>query len=518
MTDRPAGPAPRDLDGAKRAAKRLRKSLAADDAAAIARFRAVFGARKPPAAATHADCLHVVAREAGAESWPRLKLAVETAALTREERVAALERAVFNGNVHMLDRLLALDPSLADAHLGLQLALVRHEAALAALARDPSLAMVRIGRRWPIHHLCFSKMHLRRPDVVEAMIALLDALLAAGADIDRGYPAEPGSEHGFSPLYGALGHAGNLRLAEALLARGADPNDNESLYHATELPTLDGVRLLFAHGARIGHTNALFRMLDFESPEGLALFLANGVDPNAPPCRHPSAEPMDARNALHHAIIRGRSGVIGALLVDHGVDTEARFDGRTAHALAVACGNRSMAAMLEARGLAGPLSDTERFLALIGAGDAEGARRLLTANPALRDGLTERDLAWPTTLAMHADSLPVLRLMAELGFDPDRKGESDGPPIQSAAWWGHPDIVAFYIGLGADLETENMFGAGALGTAIHGSTNCPGREAGDYLRCVMLLVDAGARIRPEKGHLEMGSEAVTLFLEERLES
>ncbi len=114
------------------------------------------------------------------------------------------------------------------------------------------------------------------------MIALLDALLEAGADVDQGFPAEPASDHRLTALYGAIGHAGNIRLAEALLDRGADPNDNESLYHATELPDLDGVRLLLAHGAEIGTTNAFYRMLDRESTEGVRLFLANGADPNSP--------------------------------------------------------------------------------------------------------------------------------------------------------------------------------------------------------------------------------------------
>ncbi len=150
---------PRSLDGAKRAAKSLRRALIDGDPAAVARFRSVFGNRKTPESATHADCLHVVAREAGAESWPRLKLAAETAALTREQRIAALERAVANGNFLMVDRLVSLDAALEDAHLGLQLAFARRDAALAALARDPSLAITPIGRRWPIHHLCFSKVH-----------------------------------------------------------------------------------------------------------------------------------------------------------------------------------------------------------------------------------------------------------------------------------------------------------------------------------------------------------------------
>ncbi len=517
-TDTPAERRPQYLDSAKKAAKALRRALAAGDAAARDRFRAVFGDRKGPDQAVHADCLHVIAREAGAESWPRLKLAVETAALSRADRITALERAIANGAFHRVDRLLALDPSLVDAHLGLQLAFARRDAVRAALDRDPSLAVTPIGRRWPLHHLCFSKLHQRDPGAVEAMVALLDALLSAGADINQGFPAELGSDHQLSALYGALGHAGNLALAQALLARGANPNDNESLYHATELETLDGVRLLFAHGAEIGRTNAFFRMLDRENPDGVRLFLANGADPNAPVYDHPTDRPKDRRNALHHAILRGRSGDIGTVLVDHGVDLAARFDGRTPYALAIACGNRSMAEMLAGRGADTALAPAETFLAAIAADDADRARTILAEHPEVWNALTPRDRQRQTDLAMAADSLPILRLMADLGFDPNHPGESDMPPIHAAAWWGHADTVAFYIGLGVDLERVNMFGGAALGTAIHGSTNCPGRETGDYLRCVQRLVEAGARIVPEAGHLEMGTEEVTAYLEDRLDA
>ena len=65
---------------------------------------------------------------------------------------------------------------------------------------------------------------------------------------------------------------------------------------------------------------------------------------------HPTGTPADARNALHHAVMRGRSGTIGALLIDHGADVGARFDGRTPYALAALWGNQSMMEMLQARG------------------------------------------------------------------------------------------------------------------------------------------------------------------------
>lgn len=458
----------------------------------------------------------MIAREAGAESWPRHKLAVETAAMTRAERIGQLERAIAGGNFPLMDRLLALDPTLVDAHFGLQLALARTGAALDALSHAPDLATTTIGARWPIHHLCFSRIHERHAEAPAAMIVLLDALLAAGADVNQGYPAEPGSDHTLSPLYGALGHAGNLTLAEALLARGADPNDNESLYHATERETLDGVRMLLANGAQIGTTNAFYRLLDRESPEGVALFLAHGADPNDPVYRHPGGIPGDDRSALHHAILRGRSAAIGRLMIDAGVDLHARFDGRSPYALALATGNRAMAELLAEHGVVTPLTTTEAFLAAIARVDEAEAHRLLATHPSLWDRLTDRERGRATDLAICRDHLPVLRLMAALGFDPNRKGESDMPPIHAAAWWGSPEVVGFYLSLEVDLETVNMFGGDALGTAIHGSTNCPGRDRGDYPACVAQLLDAGATIRPDRGHLEVGSEEVTALLEERL--
>ena len=513
-----ADPPSVSLEVARQAARTLRTALARKDGKAIARFREIYGGEKDVEAATLGDCLNVVAREAGAESWSSLRTAVDIAGLDGTQRAAMLARAVANGNFGLVDRLLSLDPSLADAHLGIQLALVRTDAALHAISADPTRAATPIGGRWPIHYLCFSKLHQRAPETRESMIVLLDALLAAGADVNQRCPVAPGADHELSALYGAIGHAENLPLAEALLQRGADPNDNESLYHATELPNLDGVRLLFAHGAKIAFTNAFYRMLDRESLDGVRLFLENGANPNDALYAHPSETPADPRNALHHAIIRGRSGDVGALLIDHGVDTTARYDGRAPYALAVACGNASMARMLENRNLATPLSDAERFLACIANLDAEGARALLAARPGLWQDLTDSDLERPATLAMTAEALPMLRLMAELGFDPNRRGESDSPPIHSAAWWGHADIVAMYVGLGVDLEIRNMFGGTALGTAIHGSMNCPGRDDGDYPRCVGLLLEAGAQILPEQGHLEMGSEVVTALLDDRMEA
>lgn len=106
-----------DIARAKRDAKRLKTALMQNDPTAISRFDAVFNThslkdRKPAKNATHADCLHVIAREAGAPSWPRLKLAIETALMHRKQRLSTLFRAAMKGNFLLINRLLELDLTL----------------------------------------------------------------------------------------------------------------------------------------------------------------------------------------------------------------------------------------------------------------------------------------------------------------------------------------------------------------------------------------------------------------------
>lgn len=372
-----------------------------------------------------------------------------------------------------------------------------------------------------ISALCFSKCYRHQPvpeAFINRQIRMLDLLLDAGAGIDTRVPAAPGSDHGLSLLYGALGHAGNLKLAKALLERGANPDDNESLYHATELPDLDGVRLMFSYGATIAHTNAFYRLLDRETPEGVQLFLDHSADPNAPPYQHPTTEPIDARNALHHAIIRGRSAEICQMLITAGVDATKSYNGRSPFALASSCGNQDVARLLERLGYADELDPASQLMAAISAADKVTARKLLHDHPHLVASLSQDDLSRQTDLAMRADSLPVLAMMIDLGFDINIKGEGDSPPIHSAAWWGHPEIVELYINAGARLDLINMQGGDTLATAIHGSAHCPAREHGDYIAVVTALLDAGAVIKPDQGHLDIGSDAVTLLLESRLEA
>ncbi len=264
------------LNDLRRQARRLARAVKAGEPEAVTRAAAVFPDGR---SLRHADALHVIAREAGHASWPKLKFATELRAMDRAQRAERLKIALYLGQDWIVRDLMAAEPSLGRADLGLSCALCDIVGVRAALAEDPGVATQAVGIRTPILHLAFSRHFRAAPGREADMIAVAEALLAHGADVNDSYPAEPVSPHRLSALYGAIGHAGNLALAAWLLDHGASPDDNESLYHATELGHLDGVRLLLRHGACTQGTNALARMLDFDNLDGVRLLLEHGADP-----------------------------------------------------------------------------------------------------------------------------------------------------------------------------------------------------------------------------------------------
>ena len=182
----------------------------------------------------HADFLHVIARTEGFRTWPEMKLAVETQGLDRAAKQARLRMALFQGQHWVVSRLIADTPDLAEGQFGLLCALFDRAGVEAMLAEDPSLATRMIAPRRPILHLAFSQHLQAQPELEADMLVIAELLSAHGADVNDSFMFD-GSTDPLSALYGALGHAGNLPLARWLLDHGAEPNDNESLYHATEL-------------------------------------------------------------------------------------------------------------------------------------------------------------------------------------------------------------------------------------------------------------------------------------------
>ncbi|MEL6169636.1 MAG: ankyrin repeat domain-containing protein [Pseudomonadota bacterium] len=474
------------LDTLRRQAKALRRAFVAGDPAAAARVRAVLPEVLELA---HTGALLVVAREAGFKSWPKLKFAHEIASLDRNARAEKLKNALFLGQTWMVDALLQADPELGSANFGLEVALYRLGGVAARLARDPAAATRLVGVRSPMLHLAFSRYHRAAPELSDAALGIAELLVRHGADVNDSYPSEPGSAHRLSALYGALGHAGNLRLAAWLLERGADPNDDESLYHSTELGHTDGLKLLLAHGARPEGTNALPRAMDFDDVAAVRLLLEAGADPNEGVADHPSGQPNIVIPGLHQAARRRCSAEIAELLIAHGADGTAVHKGHTAYALARIHGNRAIADVLKRHGQATKLDPLEAALAACAEGHVPFGRPLSGLDPNSEDARTL------TRVILWEDRLDHAKALVAAGIDPNVTEEMGLPPLHIAGWAGLKMQTAWLLGLDPDLTHVNGYGGDVLSTIIHGSENRLDNAERDHVGCARLALEAGAPIR-----------------------
>ena len=326
------------LRALRKQAKTLQKIYEFGDRAAIERINIVKLRSSGPL--KRADFLHVVARENSFASWPQMKLAVETCGLDRATKRQRLMIAISHGQVQVqvVQQLIRNTPDLADDMFGLQVALYDLPAVQRALETEPMLATQAIEGRRPILHLAFSPMLRAWPQKEADMLAIAKLLLAYGADVNDGYASESGSTHMLCALYGAIGRAGNMPLGQWLLDNGADPNDGESLYHATELGHNEGLKMLLAAGADPAGTNALLRAMDADDAGMVAMLLQAGADPN---------EDNGGMTALHHAALRMSSKRICQLLIQAGADQRIIRNGVSAYSCARVFGNAPLAAMLE---------------------------------------------------------------------------------------------------------------------------------------------------------------------------
>jgi hypothetical protein len=263
-----------NLEQLRKQAKELVRDAQAGDPRALERL----GGREPILARAQL----VLAREQGYPSWPALVAAVEANA-------DAFVGAATSNRRRRAERMLSARPEIE---------------------RDPWARLV-LGRGWDgdpnepggprnwapllyVTHSCFASAALARD------------LLARGADPNASYNNEYGP---ISALYGAAGLLHEPELTRVLLEAGANPDDNESLYHSIEHESTSCLRLLLEHGATVNGTNALPHALDFDGLEHVRLLLEAGADPNE-------------GAYMAHAVRRGRGPEFLRLLAEHGAEVD----------------------------------------------------------------------------------------------------------------------------------------------------------------------------------------------------
>jgi ankyrin repeat protein len=435
------------------------------------------------------DAQLVIAREHGFESWPKFAAHITTANLERsvaslDDPVAAFIRAAcvprndshVSGTLEEAELILARYPHLARASIYIAAIRADETAVRDFLARDAALATSTGGPYgWDaLTHLCFSRYLRIDRARSDAFVRTARALLDAGASANTGWHEmidhpnpRPVLE---SAIYGAAGIAQHEGLTRLLLEYGADPNDEETPYHAAEGYDHAVLKALLESGKlnSTSMTTLLLRKGDWHDTEGIRLMLEHGADPNAMTCWGSSA--------LHHTLRRDNRLANIALLLDHGGDPLIKnvHNGVSAASIAARRGRGDVLRLLAERGFDPKLEGADRLIAACAMPDDATIDALLAVEPGLAADLAAEGGTLLTEFAGNGNTEGVRRLL-DLGVDADalfREGDGywdlarDSTALHAAAWRGWPATVKLLIERGAPVNARDGKGRTALALAV----------------------------------------------------
>jgi ankyrin repeat protein len=420
---------------------------------------------------------------------------------------AFLAAAFWKGSTDKADAVLARHPEIATASIHAAAVLGDEETLARFIAADRASATAKAGpdNHDPLTRLCFSVYleadRLRADRFVRCARLLLDA----GASANTGFfNADHGPAGQFEcVLYGAAGVAHEPELTRLLLERGADPNDDEVVYHSPETLDSRAMKLIVETG-KITADNLsmmLARKFDWHDPEGVRWLLDHGTDPN-----HEGRFPG---TALHKALDCGNPLSFFETLLEHGADpTRPGRNAPSAFTAAALMARRDVLELLITRGFAIPAEGDDAFLVACARADEATARRLLAADAGLLARIQSRA---PTLLIdfAGAENPDAVRLLLDLGFDVNvarteprwRVGET---ALHVAAWRGRAATVRLLIDRGARLEATMHSGHTPLDMVLLGlSQPSEWTPNDDAVPIAKMLRDAGAELH--RDHVDLAA-------------
>jgi len=317
-------------------------------------------------------------------------------------------------------------------------------------------------------------------DFAPRLLACAELLLTNGADANCAWTNPKSPDPPQSALYGAAGRTHNAAMTTLLLAAGANPDDEESLYHSVETSDSTCMRLLLRAGARVTGTNALGRVLDFDRLDDLDFMLQHGGDPNERPW-------------VHHAILRGRSMDHIRALVDAGADVRTvDADGVSLYRCAQAHGRPDVVAMLVAAGVEEPLSEEEQFVGACARGDEAAARGIAARIPDILTRLSAKQLQTMPELAAIGNLIGV-RTMLALGWPLEVKSAWDATALNHAVFFGDAAITELLLAHGADWRARHAYRDNVMGTLSFASQDevMDPPTPRDHVACARVLLAHG---------------------------
>ncbi len=391
---------------------------------------------------------------------------------------------------------LAAHPEVAEASIFAAAIAGHDEAVRRFLEADSGTATVKGGPRgWDaLTYLCFSKYLRLDRTRADAFLRAATALLDAGANPNTGWfdTAHHPTPEWESAIYGAAAVARDAALTRLLLDRGADPNDDETPYHAPETYDNAAVRALVESGTLTADSMAtlLLRKTDLHDREGIDYLLAHGADPN----RHTR---WGGATALHHALRRDNDLEIVKRLLDRGADPHERADEGTAVAIAAHRGRADVLRELARRGIPLGLEGVDALIAAAAVGDVSPGR----ARPEIVVELIARGSRVLGNFAGNGNTAGVARLL-DFGVPVTATfGQRDGywgladrsTALHVAAWRASHDTVRLLIERGATVNARDAQNRTPLMLAVKACVDSywTARRAPDS---VSALLAAGASI------------------------
>jgi ankyrin repeat protein len=379
-----------------------------------------------------------------------------------------------SGSLQPAKKVLAEYPGLVDSSIFAAVTAGDLKVTQRLLAKDPSLASATGGvRNWPaLCYLTFSRFLRDEKKRAAQFVKCAKLLLAAGADPNSSWPAPGDPTYRETALYGAAGVANCAPLTKLLIEAGADVDDHEPLYHASEFNDNAALRVLLkAKPDPKWVSYNLCHKMDMEDPAGVRLFIKHGADVNV----LLENGLFKGSRPLHFAIYRRRSLTVFRLLLGAGADPNlADTKGVTPYQLARKLGLNSVAKLLRSKGGVDDLDTRAEFVAALSSGDRKTAEAMLRDNPGLKESLTESDHKLLVDAA-EAGNAEGVRLMLDIGFPIGVRGAGyggwDASALDYAAWLGHAPIVRLLLKRGADPTVKHGYGGDALAAAIHGASH-----------------------------------------------
>ncbi len=478
----------------KKQAKHLLRDARAGQTPALRRFIETLPAAKGLDLAALArrelklhDAQSVIARDHGFKSWTELKQAVAWRQADGGERLSTWFKWVYEGGARERERaarMLRAEPSLIAGDAWVACARGNEARLRDMLARDANWGGQSGGPLGMPPLVAVTHSGLILVDgFADPLLACAKLLIQQGADVNKPWidPRYPGSP--LSALYGAAGRTHHPGMTALLLQAGANPDDNESLYHSVESRDSTCTRLLLDAGARVIGTNAIGRVLDYDKLDILRLLLDRGGDATEQPW-------------MHHAILRGRSIDHVRALVEAGADLRAtNREGIGLYHWAQMFGRVDVVRLLDALGIEEPMTDEERFLAACTRGEEAEAHEILERWPDIVARLTPEQLqAMPRLAAL--GNLSAVKTMLAVGWPREVKTAWEATALNLAVFNGDPAMTTLLLENGADWRTLHGHGDNVIGTLSHASRTTDIEALGrqNFVACARALVEHGVSL------------------------